>query len=271
VTVEGDRAVVDFAGTDPQLDSNLNAPPAVTKAAVLYTFRTLVGKPIPLNGGCLDPIEIRIPKGCLLNPSSPAAVAGGNVETSMRVVDVIYGALGVLAAGQGTMNNFSFGGKDWGYYETICGGAGAGNGFHGASAVHTHMTNTRITDPEVLEHRYPVVLREFAVRRGSGGGGQWRGGDGVLRSVEFREAMAATMLSERRDTAPFGAQGGESGQPGRNTLIHDGEETALPGHLAIDVRCGDVIRIETPGGGGYEQREDGAPPEPPSEPDSATL
>lgn len=251
VSIAGDRAIVDFSGTDAQLDSNLNAPPAVTIAAVLYVFRTLIAKPIPLNGGCLEPVEIRIPEGSLLNPRRPAAVVGGNVETSQRVCDVLYGALGVLAAGQGTMNNFLFGNDRFGYYETICGGAGAGNGFHGASAVHVHMTNTRITDPEVLEHRYPVVVREFSIRRGSGGVGKWRGGDGVRRSIEFLEPMQVSLLMERRTTQPFGLHGGEPGAPGRNLLARNGVTTALPGHASLHVEPGDVITIETPGGGGY--------------------
>ena len=251
VTVSGDRAVVDFAGTDAQLDSNLNAPPAVTIAAVLYVFRTLIDKNIPLNGGCLDPIEIRIPDGSLLNPRYPAAVVGGNVETSQRVCDVLYGALGVLAAGQGTMNNFLFGNDRFGYYETICGGAGAGNGFDGASGVHVHMTNTRITDPEVMERRYPVVVREFSFRPGSGGAGTWRGGDGVRRSIEFLEPMQVSLLTERRCTRPFGAKGGAPGASGRNLLTRNGVTTELPGHATVHVEAGDVLTIDTPGGGGY--------------------
>ncbi|GMW00814.1 MAG: 5-oxoprolinase [Candidatus Hydrogenedentota bacterium] len=251
VTIKGESAVIDFAGTDPQLDGNLNARPAVVKAACLYVMRTLIGKPIPLNGGCLDPIEIRIPEGSLLNPRYPAAVVGGNVETSQRVCDVLYGALGVLAAGQGTMNNFSFGTERFGYYETIGGGAGAGSGFHGASGVHVHMTNTRITDPEVLEHRYPVVVREFALRKETGGKGQWRGGDGTRRSIEFLEGMHVTLLTERRVTCPYGMHGGEPGQPGRNALVRNGETHALEGRAAIEVAPGDVLVIETPGGGGY--------------------
>ncbi|MCC6794429.1 MAG: hydantoinase B/oxoprolinase family protein [Candidatus Hydrogenedentes bacterium] len=251
ITVTGDRAIVDFAGTDQQLDSNLNAPTAVTVAAVLYVFRTLIAKSIPLNGGCLEPIEIRIPEGSLLNPRYPAAVVGGNVETSQRVCDVLYGALGVLAAGQGTMNNFLFGNEGFGYYETICGGAGAGNGFHGASAVHIHMTNTRITDPEVLERRYPVVLREFSIRRGSGGAGKWRGGDGVRRSIEVLEPVQVSLLTERRRIQPFGLQGGASGEAGRNMLTRNGNESELPGHATLSVEAGDIVTIETPGGGGF--------------------
>lgn len=251
ITVSGETAIVNFEGTDPQVEGNLNAPPAVTVAAVLYTFRTLIGKTIPLNGGCLDPITIRIPEGCLLRPAHPAAVVGGNVETSQRIVDVIYAALKSVAGSQGTMNNFTFGTDEWGYYETICGGAGAGPRFDGASAVHTHMTNTRITDPEVLERRYPVALREFSIRRGSGGAGTFRGGDGVTRAVEFREPMSVDILSERRVSAPYGVNQAEPGARGRNRLIRGGATTELPGHAHIDVQPGDVVIIETPGGGGY--------------------
>ncbi len=251
ITVRGEAATVDFTGTDPQLPGNLNAPRAVTMAAVLYVFRTLVGKAIPLNGGCLDPITVRVPEGSLLAPRYPAAVAGGNVETSQRICDVIYGALGVVAASQGTMNNFSFGNERFGYYETICGGAGAGPGFAGASAVHTHMTNTRITDPEILETRYPVVLRAFSIRHGSGGAGRWPGGDGIRRAVEFREAMHLSVLSERRSTAPYGLAGGAPGAPGANRMRWaDGSEESLPGHAALAVAPGDTVIIETPGGGG---------------------
>lgn len=251
ITVKGDHATVDFTGTDPQLPSNLNAPPAVTIAAVLYVFRTLIARAIPLNSGCLEPITIRIPEGSLLNPRYPAAVVGGNVETSQRVCDILYGALGALAASQGTMNNFTFGNERFGYYETICGGAGAGRGFHGAGGVHVHMTNTRITDPEVMEHRYPVVVREFSIRTGSGGKGEWNGGDGVSRSIEFREAMRATLLTERRTVAPFGLCGGLPGACGRNRMSRRGLTTELPGCCELDLQPGDVVMIETPGGGGY--------------------
>ena len=251
ITIEGDRAAVDFAGTSPQLDSNLNAPRAVTIAAVLYVFRTLIGKMIPLNSGCLDPIKIRIPEGNLLDPKYPAAVVGGNVETSMRIVDVLYGALGSVAAGQGTMNNFNFGNDDFSYYETICGGSGAGPGFHGTAAVHQHMTNTRITDPEVLEHRHPVVVREFSIRRESGGAGRWRGGDGATRRIEFRVPMEVTLLTERRKTQPYGLDGGEPGRPGENLLTRDGVTKPLEGHAAFQVKEGDIVTIHTPGGGGY--------------------
>jgi 5-oxoprolinase (ATP-hydrolysing) len=251
ITVDGDRARVDFTGTDPQLSGNLNAPPAVVLSAVLYVFRCLVNEAIPLNSGCLDPIEVHIPEGSLIHPRPPAAVVGGNVETSQRVCDVLFGALGVVAAGQGTMNNFSFGTRDFGYYETICGGAGAGPDFDGASAVHTHMTNTRITDPEVLERRYPVLLREFSIRKGSGGQGDFPGGDGVVRTVEFLEAMSASILSERRSTRPYGVHGAEAAKVGENILRRkDGDDEVLPGHVLTEVGEGDILIIKTPGGGG---------------------
>ncbi|MHC5211610.1 MAG: hydantoinase B/oxoprolinase family protein [Planctomycetota bacterium] len=238
VTAGGDgphaqpHARIDFAGCSPQHPGNRNAPRAVAVAAVLYVFRTLAARPIPLNAGCLLPLEIVIPPGCLLDPQPPAAVCGGNVETSQRIVDVLYGALGTLAAAQGTMNNLSFGDDSFGYYETVCGGAGAGFGFDGASAVHTHMTNTRITDPEVLERRHPVVLREFAIRRGSGGRGVWHGGDGVVRDYEFLRPLRASVLAERRTTAPFGLRAG----PGAR------------GEHDVTARS---VRMLTPGGGGY--------------------
>ncbi len=252
VQVQGERCTVDFVGTDPQLQGNLNAPPAVTSAAVIYAFRTLVDEPVPLNEGCLEPITIQLPPGSLLDPQPGAAVAGGNVETSSRICDLLLGAVGALAACQGTMNNLNFGTEDWGYYETVCGGAGAGPGFHGASGVHTHMTNTRITDPEVLEHRYPVLLERFAIRRGSGGAGRWSGGDGVVRQLRFEAPMELSMLSERRTRGPFGLAGGEPGAPGRNTLLRaDGRREELPGAFRARVEPGDRLRVETPGGGGY--------------------
>jgi 5-oxoprolinase (ATP-hydrolysing) len=252
ISVDGERARIDFAGTDPPVTGNLNAPRAVVLAATLYVFRTLVRRPIPLNAGCLRPLDVVIPAGCLLDPAPPAAVVGGNVETSQRIVDALYGALGKLGAAQGTMNNLTFGGADFGYYETICGGAGAGLGFDGASAVHTHMTNTRITDPEVLELRFPVALRRFAVRRGSGGEGVWRGGDGVIRELEFLAPMQAAVLSERRAVAPYGAHGAGSGACGRNLIVRaGGQAEELAGKVRLDVAAGDRLVVETPGGGGY--------------------
>ncbi|MGH8662032.1 MAG: hydantoinase B/oxoprolinase family protein, partial [Burkholderiales bacterium] len=204
-------ALIDFTHTTSQLESNFNAPASVTMSAVLYVFRTLVNDDIPLNAGCMKPLKVVIPEGCMLNPRYPAAVAAGNVETSQCVTDALYGALGVMGASQGTMNNFTFGTERHQYYETICGGSGAGDGFHGADCVHTHMTNTRLTDPEVLEWRYPVLIEEFAVRRGSGGGGRWRGGDGALRRIRFLEPMTAAILSGHRRLPPYGMAGGKPG------------------------------------------------------------
>jgi len=235
---EGRRAVIDFAGCSLQHAGNRNAPRSVACAAVLYVFRSLAARAIPLNAGCLRPLDIRIPPGSLLDPQPPAAVVGGNVETSQRLVDVLYGALGRLAAAQGTMNNLTFGTRDgsssaaFGYYETVCGGAGAGPGWDGASAVQTHMTNTRITDPEVLEQRYPVLVRRFALRRGSGGAGVWRGGDGVVRTLEFLRPLEASMLAERRACRPFGLRA-SAGAAGRQRLSSRG------------------VLLRTPGGGGY--------------------
>jgi len=252
VDTENRQAFIDFTGTSPQQPDNLNAPAAVCKAAVLYVFRTLVDDDIPLNAGCLRPLEIRIPKGSLLNPRYPAAVAAGNVETSQHIVDALYGALGVLAASQGTMNNFTFGNARYQYYETICGGAGAGAGFDGADAVHTHMTNSRITDPEVLEWRFPVRLETFAIRRGSGGEGLYKGGDGVIRKIRFLEPMTAGIVSSRRLQPPFGLHGGNPGACGRNLVIRsDGTREVLGSQAEIDMAADDMFVIETPGGGGY--------------------
>ncbi len=245
-------ACIDFTGTSPQQPNNFNAPRAVCLAAVLYVFRTLVDDDIPLNAGCLRPLDIVIPPGCLLDPRPPAAVVAGNVETSQCVVDTLYGALGAMAAAQGTMNNFTFGNDRYQYYETICGGAGAGPGFDGASAVHTHMTNSRLTDPEVLEWRFPVRVEEFAIRAGSGGAGRWRGGDGVVRRIRFLEPMTAAILSGHRRIPPYGLVGGKPGQVGRNTVERlDGTVEELPGTTRVAVRAGDLFALETPGGGGY--------------------
>ena len=256
VRVTVDRAArgakVDFTGTSPQLPNNFNAPSAVARAAVLYVFRTLVDDAIPMNEGCLKPIELVIPEGCLLNPTYPAAVVAGNVETSQAVTDALYGALGVMGASQGTMNNFTFGNAMHQYYETICGGSGAGPDFDGTDAVHTHMTNSRLTDPEVLEWRYPVLLDGFAIRRGSGGRGTRRGGDGAVRRIRFREAMTASILSSRREVGPFGLAGGAPGAVGRNRVERaDGRVETLGGCARVEVGPDDVFVIETPGGGGY--------------------
>jgi len=249
-------AVVDFTGTAPQLDGNLNAPLAVTRSAVLYVFRTLIHRDIPLNEGCMQPIKLIVPDGCLLNPRHGAAVGGGNVETSQRIVDVLYGALGVAAASQGTMNNFLFGKTDGSgrqYYETIGGGSGAVEGNAGASAVQVHMTNTRITDPEVLEHRYPEVLIErFEIRRGSGGAGRYRGGDGVIRSIRFLKPREVTILSQRRVSRPYGLKGGSAGQKGQNLLVKtDGTIRKLGGKTTLKIQAGETVVIKTPGGGGF--------------------
>jgi 5-oxoprolinase (ATP-hydrolysing) len=245
-------ATIDFTGTSPQQASNFNAPPAVAKAAVLYVFRTLVDDDIPLNAGCLKPLRIVIPEGSMLSPRYPAPVVAGNVETSQMITDALYGALGVMAAAQGTMNNFTFGNDRHQYYETICGGSGAGPDFDGTDAVHTHMTNTRLTDPEVLEWRFPVLLRSFAIRRGSGGAGAHRGGCGVVRQIEFSEEMTAAIVSNRRRVPPFGLNGGAPGQVGRNWIerANGGTET-MSGTGRADMSPGDVFVIETPGGGGF--------------------
>jgi 5-oxoprolinase (ATP-hydrolysing) len=245
--VRGQRLRVDFTGTDAQLDSNLNAPRAVTMAALIYVLRTLVGAPIPLNSGCLRSVSLVIPPGSILAPDAACAVAGGNVETSQRIVDVLLGALGKAAASQGTMNNLTFGNERFGYYETIAGGAGATAIGPGASGVHTHMTNTRITDPEVLEARFPVRLRRFSLRQGSGGAGRHRGGDGVIREIELLEPMRVSILSERRTRQPFGLAGGQPGAAGRN--LHNGRDVG--GKASFAAAAGDVICIETPGGGGF--------------------
>jgi 5-oxoprolinase (ATP-hydrolysing) len=256
VRVSVDRAartaLVDFTGTGVQNSGNFNAPPAVTRAAVLYVFRCLVGDDIPLNDGCLKPITIRIPPGTFLSPSPGAAVVAGNTEVSQAICSALFGALGTMACGQATMNNFLFGDATRQYYETICGGAGAGNGFDGTSAVHTHMTNTRMTDPEVLELRFPVILEEFSIRRHSGGAGRWRGGDGARRRIRFLDPMTAVIVSSRRNVAPFGLAGGADGASGRQWVERtDGSRQGLTGTDQAELAPGDVFVIETPGGGGY--------------------
>ncbi len=247
LTVKGDRLAIDFTGTGAQVRGNLNAPTAVTRAAVLYVLRLLAGQPMPLNSGCMRPVELHIPPGCLLAPSPGKAVAAGNVETAQRVVDVLLGALELAAASQGTMNNLTFGQQGFGYYETIGGGAGATATMAGANGVHTHMTNTRITDAEVLESRFPVRLLEFSLRRGSGGHGRHRGGDGLVRAFEFLQPVEISLLSQRRSATPFGLRGGGCGQSGVNRV--DGE--VVPGHWQGSVSAGGRVRIETPGGGGF--------------------
>jgi len=258
IDVHGDAATIDFTGTGPVLAGNLNANRAIVTAAVLYVLRCLIDEDIPLNQGVLAPVKLVLPD-CLLNPTPGAsaaespAIVGGNVETSQRVVDVLLGALGLAAASQGTMNNLLFGDTTFGYYETICGGSGATAAGPGADAVHTHMTNTRLTDPEVLERRYPIRLRRFEIRRGSGGAGDQRGGDGIVRELEFLRPLTVSILSQRRgDYAPYGAEGGKSGALGRNTLVRlNGTREELPSLAQLQVEAGDVLIIETPGGGGW--------------------
>ena len=249
---ENRAAVIDFTGTSEQTSDNYNAPSAICRAAVLYVFRSLVGDDIPLNEGCLKPIEIVLPEGTILNPLYPAAVVAGNVETSQCIVDALLAALGKQAASQGTMNNFTFGNDQWQYYETLGGGSGAGNGFNGADAVQCHMTNSRLTDPEILEQRYPVQVREFAVRQDSGGAGAYVGGNGLVRRIRFLQPMTAAIVSNRRHTAPFGLAGGKAGKKGINRVIRaDGSVVELEYSDEIALHAGDEIVIKTPGGGGF--------------------
>jgi len=245
-------ALFDFEGTGPQVFGNTNAPPAVTRSAIIYALRCMITRDIPLNHGCMAPITVKIPDGSLLSPSADAAVVGGNVLTSQRVTDVVLKAFSAAAASQGCMNNFTFGDAGMGYYETVAGGAGAGPGWHGRSGVHTHMTNTRITDPEILERRYPVVLHQFQLRHGSGGDGKFKGGDGVVREIEFLRNMTASILSERRAVPPFGLLGGCDAARGVNLwLRRDGRVVSLGGKATVEVQGGDRIILLTPGGGGY--------------------
>jgi 5-oxoprolinase (ATP-hydrolysing) len=249
-------AEIDFAGTSGQLPNNFNAPSSVCMAAVLYVFRTLVDDAIPLNAGCLKPLKVSIPPGSMLNPHYPASVVSGNVETSTCITNALYGALGVMAASQGTMNNFTFGNARYQYYETISGGSGAGmgrdGGFDGTDVVQTNMTNSRLTDPEILEFRFPVRLDSYAIRPDSGGAGRWHGGNGGVRRVRFLESMTAAILSNNRIHAPFGMAGGASGAKGRNSVERaDGRVEEL-GHIGkVEMAPGDVFVVETPGGGGY--------------------
>jgi 5-oxoprolinase (ATP-hydrolysing) len=257
------RATIDFTGTSAQLPNNYNAPSAVCMAAVLYVFRTLVDDDIPLNAGCLKPLDVIIPDGSMLRPRYPAAVVAGNVETSQCITDALYGALGIMASAQGTMNNFTFGNDRYQYYETIAGGSGAGatalapdgspvDGFDGTDVVQTHMTNSRLTDPEVLEWRFPVLLESYEIRRGSGGPGRWRGGDGGTRRIRFLEPMTASILANHRRLAPHGMGGGSAGEPGRNWVERaDGTRVALGAADRAEVAAGDVFVIQTPGGGGF--------------------
>ena len=252
VDKEKREATVDFTGTSPQQSNNFNAPEPVTRAAVLYVFRVMVDDDIPMNAGCLRPIRIVIPKKSLLSPEFPAAVVAGNVETSQEVTNCLFGALGAMAAAQGTMNNLNFGNARYQYYETICSGSPAGPGFPGTDAVHTHMTNTRLTDPEILEFRYPVLLEDFHIRKGSGGRGQWNAGDGVIRTIRFLEKMECTILSGHRRVPPFGLAGGSDGQVGENSVRRrDGRVEKLAGCDATTIDTGEAIIIQTPTAGGY--------------------
>ncbi len=259
ITIDKERreATIDFTGTSPQQADNFNAPEPVTRAVILYVFRVMVEDAIPMNAGCLRPIHIVVPEGTMLSPRHPAAVAAGNVEVSQAVANCLFGALGALAAAQGTMNNLSFGNDLHQYYETICSGAPAGEGFDGAPAVQTHMTNSRLTDPEILELRFPVVLEEFAIRHGSGGRGCWNAGDGTRRTIRFRERMSCAILSGHRIVRPFGLYGGEAGETGRNFVRRaDGRLDELPGCARVVLEAGEAITIITPTGGGF-----GAPPD----------
>lgn len=245
------RCLIDFSKSGGAEHTNFNAPTSVTLASVLYVLRCLIQQTIPLNQGCLNPIDVQLPKEGLLNPNYPQAVVAGNVETSQNIVEALLSALGIMAQSQATMNNFTFGNDHYQYYETIAGGSGAGMGFNGCDAVQVHMTNTRLTDPEVLEHRFPVRLVDFKIRLGSGGAGQYRGGNGVIRCIEFLEPMRVNLLSEHRKNPPQGMSGGDPGQCGMNLHIKSGEYTVLPATVSIDVSAGDRICIHTPGGGGF--------------------
>jgi 5-oxoprolinase (ATP-hydrolysing) len=255
-------AVVDFTGTSAQQLNNFNAPTAVCMAAVLYVFRSLVDDDIPLNAGCLKPLEVIIPAGSMLNPNPPASVVAGNVETSSCITNALFGALGVMAASQCTMNNFTFGNANYQYYETISGGSGAGintnaagqqsGGFNGTSVVQTHMTNSRLTDPEILEFRFPVRLESYEIRPASGGIGQWHGGNGGVRRIRFLEPMTASILSNGRSHGAFGLAGGTPGQVGFNRVLRSDGSTEELGHIGqAEMQAGDIFEITTPGGGGY--------------------
>ncbi|NRA44226.1 MAG: hydantoinase B/oxoprolinase family protein [Oligoflexales bacterium] len=243
---------LDFSGSSDAGDHNFNAPTAVSKAAVLYVLRSLLDEKIPLNDGCLKPITIKLPEDSVLNPKFPRAVVAGNVETSQAVVNALWGALGMLAGSAGTMNNLSFGTQKYQYYETIGGGAGAGPGFHGTDSIQTHMTNSKMTDPEVIESRFPVLVKEFGIRKESGGKGAWCGGRGTVRKLEFLESMHVNIISNNRFHQPFGLAGGQAGQRGSNYVLRQGlEKQELASVDRFDADPGDVMVIETPGGGAY--------------------
>jgi 5-oxoprolinase (ATP-hydrolysing) len=256
IAPDSGNTTFDFSGSGKQLAGNLNCPPAIVHSAILYCLRCLIGEEIPLNQGCLNPISVLVEKGSLLNPTEEAAVVGGNVLTSQRITDVIFKAFAAAADSQGCTNNLTFGNEQFGYYETIGGGAGAGPGWHGQSGVHTHMTNTRITDPEILERRYPVLLREFSLRKNSGGKGQYRGGDGLIRHIEALAPLQVSILSERRVLPTNGLTGGENGKRGKNSMVRDGKTIDIGGKNSVLLNKGDSIRIETPGGGGYGEVKD---------------
>ncbi len=252
VDKEKREAIVDFTGTSPQREDNFNAPEPVTRAAVLYVFRVMVEDKIPMNAGCLRPIRIIVPESSMLSPQWPAAVVAGNVEVSQAVTNCLFGALGALAAAQGTMNNVNFGNDRYQYYETICSGSPAGNGFDGVDAIHTHMTNSRLTDPEILESRFPVVLEDFHIRQGSGGKGRWKAGDGTSRTIRFLERMDCALLCGHRRVRPFGLEGGETGELGRNVVRRlDGTTEELGGCDQTVLDAGEAVTIITPTGGGY--------------------
>jgi len=252
VNAQARTAEIDFTDTSAQQTNNFNAPTAVCMAAVLYVFRSLVDDDIPLNAGCLKPLKVIIPQGSMLNPLPPASVVAGNVETSSCITNALYGALGVMASSQPTMNNLTFGNAQYQYYETISGGSGAGDGFDGTSVVQTHMTNSRLTDPEVLEFRFPVRLQSYAIREGSGGAGRWHGGNGGIRRIEFLEPMTASILSNARVHPAFGMAGGSAGDVGINRVVRkDGTQQDVPHIAQVDMQAGDVFEIHTPGGGGY--------------------
>src|SRR5215472_8505770 len=259
VTIRVDRATrtaeIDFTGTSPQLPDNFNAPSSVAMAAVLYVFRTLVADDIPLNSGCLKPLRVIIPPGTMLSPEYPAAVVAGNVETSQAVTGALYAALGIMAEGSGTMNNLTFGNDRHQYYETVASGSGAGDGFAGTDVVQTHMTNSRLTDPEVLEWRYPVHVLSHEIRSGSGGAGRWPGGSGGRRAIRFLEPMTVNTLAGHRRVPPYGMAGGGPGALGRHWIEHpDGSATSMQGCDSVAVQAEDVLVMETPGGGGYGGR-----------------
>ena len=260
ISVDRDKreATVDFTGSSPQQATNFNAPEPVTRAAVLYVFRVMVEDDIPMNAGCLRPINIIIPENSMLSPRYPAAVVAGNVETSQAVTDTLFAALGALGSAQGTMNNLTFGNARYQYYETICSGAPAGPGFNGASGVHTHMTNSRLTDPEVLEQRFPVVLEDFHIRRGSGGKGRWNAGDGTLRRLRFLERMDLALLTGHRHVPNFGMEGGENGALGANSVRRaDGRIEPIEGCAQTVLEAGEAVEIVTPTGGGWGRADKG--------------